>query len=212
MNNTALVTGASSGIGLELARLFAGDGHDLVLVARSEGRLREIGEQLETAHGITATVVASDLSKPNAARDLVEALRAALIEIDVLVNNAGFGLSGAFIDNDPRTQLDMLQVNVVALTELTRLLLPPMVARRSGRILNVASTAAFAPGPLAAVYGATKAYVLSFSEAIGEELRHSGVTVTALCPGPTQSGFSAAAGAGSTRSYSARVNAVAGDL
>jgi len=140
MNNTALVTGASSGIGLELARLFAGDGHDLVLVARSEGRLREIGEQLETAHGITATVVASDLSKPNAARDLVEALRAALIEIDVLVNNAGFGLSGAFIDNDPRTQLDMLQVNVVALTELTRLLLPPMVARRSGRILNVAST------------------------------------------------------------------------
>src|SRR6266540_2515819 len=162
MNNTALVTGASSGIGLELARLFAGDGHDLVLVARSEGRL---------------------------------------IEIDVLVNNAGFGLSGAFIDNDPRTQLDMLQVNVVALTELTRLLLPPMVARRSGRILNVASTAAFAPGPLAAVYGATKAYVLSFSEAIGEELRHSGVTVTALCPGPTQSGFSAAAGAGSTRLY-----------
>src|SRR6266540_4193547 len=162
MNNTALVTGASSGIGLELARLFAGDGHDLVLVARSEGRLREI---------------------------------------DVLVNNAGFGLSGAFIDNGPRTQLDMLQVNVVALTELTRLLLPPMVARRSGRILNVASTAAFAPGPLAAVYGATKAYVLSFSEAIGEELRHSGVTVTALCPGPTQSGFSAAAGAGSTRLY-----------
>src|SRR6266496_3458305 len=106
MNNTALVTGASSGIGLELARLFAGDGHDLVLVARSEGKLREIGEQLETAHGITATVIAADLSKPNAARDLVAALRAASIEIDVLVNNAGFGLSGAFIDNDPRTQLD----------------------------------------------------------------------------------------------------------
>jgi uncharacterized protein len=201
MKNTALVTGASSGIGLELARLFAGDRYDLVLVARSEGRLREIGEQLETAHGITATVVASDLSKPNAASDIVEALRAASIEIDVLVNNAGFGLSGAFIDNGPRTQLDMLQVNVVSLTELTRLLLPPMVARRSGRILNVASTAAFAPGPMAAVYGATKAYVLSLSEAIGEELRHSGVTVTALCPGPTQSGFSVAAGAGSTRLY-----------
>jgi short-subunit dehydrogenase len=201
MKNTALVTGASSGIGLELARLFAGDRYDLVLVARSEGRLREIGEQLETAHGIAATVVASDLSKPNAASDIVEALRAASIEIDVLVNNAGFGLSGAFIDNGPRTQLDMLQVNVVSLTELTRLLLPPMVARRSGRILNVASTAAFAPGPMAAVYGATKAYVLSLSEAIGEELRHSGVTVTALCPGPTRSGFSVAAGAGSTRLY-----------
>ena len=201
MKNTALVTGASSGIGLELARLFAGDRYDLVLVARSEGRLREIGEQLEAAHGITATVVASDLSKPNAASDIVEALRAASIEIDVLVNNAGFGLSGPFLDNDPQAQLDLLQVNVVALTKLTRLLLPPMVARRSGRILNVASTAAFAPGPMAAVYGATKAYVLSLSEAIGEELRHSGVTVTALCPGPTQTGFSAAAGAGSTRLY-----------
>jgi short-subunit dehydrogenase len=201
MKNTALVTGASGGIGLELARLFAGDGHDLVLVARSEGKLRELGEQLEQAHGIAATVIASDLSKPNAARDLVETLGAASIEIDALVNNAGFGLSGAFLDNDPQTQLDMIQVNLVALTELTRLLLPPMVARRSGRILNVASTAAFAPEPLAAVYGATKAYVLSFSEAIGEELRQSGVTVTALCPGPTQTGFSAAAGAGSTRLY-----------
>jgi hypothetical protein len=202
MKHAALVTGASGGIGLELARLFASDRHDLVLVARSEGKLRALGEQLETAHGITTTVVATDLSKPNAARDLAEALRAALIEVDVLVNNAGFGLTGALADNDPQAQRDMLQVNVVALTELTRLLLPPMVARRAGRILNVASTAAFAPEPMAAVYGATKAYVLSFSEAIGEELRHHGVTVTALCPGPTQSGFSAAAGAGSTRLYS----------
>jgi hypothetical protein len=202
MTQTALVTGASGGIGLELARLFASDRHDLVLVARSGGKLREIGEQLEASHGITATVIAADLSKPNAARDLADTLRAGSIEVDVLVNNAGIGLSGAFLDNDPQAQRDMLQVNVVALTELTRLLLPAMVARRSGRILNVASTAAFAPGPLAAVYGATKAYVLSFSEAIGEELRHRGVTVTALCPGPTQSGFSATAGAGSTRLYS----------
>jgi uncharacterized protein len=201
MKHTALVTGASGGIGLELARLFASDGHDLVLVARSEEKLREVGEQLQTAHSIATTVVASDLSKPNAARDLVATLRAGSIEIDVLVNNAGFGLSGPFLDNDPRTQRDLLQLNVVALTELTRLLLPPMVARHSGRILNIASTAAFAPDPFAAVYGATKAYVLSFSEAIGEELRHSGVTVTALCPGPTQTGFSAAAGADSTRLY-----------
>jgi short-subunit dehydrogenase len=119
-----------------------------------------------------------------------------------LVNNAGFALNDAFGDSDPQAQHSLIQVNVVALTQLTRLLLPPMVARRSGRILNVASTAAFAPGPMAAVYGATKAYVLSFSEAIAEELRHSGVTVTALCPGPTQTGFSAAAGAGSARLYS----------
>jgi uncharacterized protein len=201
MTNTALITGASGGIGLELAKRFAGDGHDLVLVARSEGKLRELGGQLEKAHGIAATVIASDLSKPNAAREIVEALQAASIEIDVLVNNAGFAMNGAFIDNDPQTQRDMIQVSVVALTQLTRLLLPTMVARRSGRILNVASTAAFAPGPLAAVYGATKAYVLSFSEAIAEELRQSGVTVTALCPGPTRTGFSARAGAGSTRLY-----------
>src|SRR4029453_18249969 len=199
MKQTALVTGASGGIGLQLARLFAGDRHDLVLVARSEAKLREIGEQLKAAHGITATVIAADLAEPNAARDLVDALRAGSIEIDVLVNNAGVGLSGAFLDNDPQAQRAMLQLNVVGLTELTRLLLPAMVARRSGRILNVASTAAFVPDPLAAVYGATKAYVLSFSEAIGEELRHSGVTVTALCPGATLTGFSTVAGAGSDR-------------
>ena len=201
MKQTALVTGASSGIGLELARLFASDRHDLVLVARNEGKLREIGERLEATHGIIATAIAADLSQPNAARDLVDTLRADSIEVDVLVNNAGIGLSGAFLDNDPQAQRAMLQLNVVALTELTRLLLPAMVARRSGRILNVASTAAFIPDPLAAVYGATKAYVLSFSEAIGEELRHRGVTVTALCPGATLTGFSTVAGAGSTRLY-----------
>lgn len=201
MKSTALVTGASGGIGLELARRFAGDGHDLALVARSEGKLHEIGEQLEKAHGIAATVIAADLSEPNAAGDIVDTLRAASIEIDTLVNNAGFALHGPFLDNDPRMQRNMLQVNVVALTQLTRLLLPPMVARGSGRILNVASTAAFAPGPLAAVYSATKSYVLSFSEALAEELRHSGVTVTALCPGPTRTGFSAAAGVDATRLY-----------
>jgi short-subunit dehydrogenase len=132
MKQTALVTGASGGIGLELARLFAGDRHDLVLVARSEGTLREIRDQLKAAHGITATVIAADLAEPHAARDLVDTLRAGSIEVDVLVNNAGVGLSGAFLDNDPQAQRAMLQLNVVALTELTRLLLPAMVARRSG--------------------------------------------------------------------------------
>jgi short-subunit dehydrogenase len=202
MNGTALITGASQGIGLELAQQFASNGHDLVLVARNEARLRQVGAQLEQAHGITATVIASDLSTANAACGIVESLQGASIEVHVLVNNAGFGLSGPFLANDPQTQLNLLQVNVMAMTQLTRLLLPPMVARGSGRILNVASVAAFVPGPQAAIYCATKAYVLSFSEAIAEELRHSGVTVTAVCPGPTQTGFGAAAGAGSTRLYS----------
>ena len=191
---TALVTGASSGIGLELATTFAQHGHDLVLVARNEGKLQEIAVELEKRNDITAHVIACDLSKPNAAADLVRELKERAIEVDVLVNNAGYGLSGAFVETDLQRELDMIQVNIVALTALTKLLLAPMIARRSGRILNVASTAAFQPGPLMAVYYATKAYVLSFTEAIADELRDSGVTVTALCPGPTATGFAGAAG------------------
>ena len=190
MKETALITGASSGIGLELARLFAKDGCDVVLVARSEGKLRELAAELERDCGVTAHVIALDLGRPNAAEELVQRLPCA---IDVLVNNAGFGVAGPFVETDLAKELEMIQVNVVALTQLTKLLLPPMVARRRGRVLNVASTAAFQPGPLMAVYYATKAYVLSFSEAIADELRHSGVTVTALCPGPTETGFAAVA-------------------
>ncbi|MGH3902046.1 MAG: SDR family NAD(P)-dependent oxidoreductase [Pseudonocardiaceae bacterium] len=182
MRTATLVTGASSGIGLALARLFAADGHHLVLVARSEHKLHEIGEELERRNGIVATVVPADLSAAQAGRSIVDTLKRAQIEIDVLVNNAGYGSSGTFLANDLRNQLDMIQVNVAAMTELTHLMLPRMVQRRSGRILNVASTAAFAPGPLNAVYHATKAHVLSFSEALAEELDGSGVTVTALCP------------------------------
>jgi short-subunit dehydrogenase len=194
---TALITGASSGIGLDLARLFARDGWELVLVARNETRLRELASQL----GVPTTVIAADLSKPDAAQHLADELRAKSITIDALVNNAGLGVAGPFAENDLDKVLEVIQVNVVALTALTRLLLPPMVARRSGRILNVASTAAFQPGPLMAVYYATKAYVLSFSEAIADELRDSGVTVTALCPGPTETGFAAAANIGATRLF-----------
>jgi len=198
MKETALITGASSGIGLDLARLFAKDGHDVVLVARSEGKLREIAAELERDFGVTAHVIVADLAKPDAPRTLVAQLP---VDVDVLVNNAGFGVTGPFVETDLAKELEMIQVNVVALTHLTKLLLPPMVARRRGRVLNVASTAAFQPGPLMAVYYATKAYVLSLSEAIADELRDSGVTVTALCPGPTETGFAAAADMTTTRLF-----------
>ena len=185
MKPTALITGPSSGIGLDLAHLFAENGHDVVLVARSEAKLRSLAAELSSKHGVQATVIVADLTRPDAPREIF----AAAPPVDVLVNNAGFGLSGKFAETPMRTELDMIQVNVAALTHLTKLFLPQMLERKRGRILNVASTAAFQPGPLMAVYYATKAYVLSFSEAIAEELRGTGVTVTALCPGPTATGF-----------------------
>jgi len=190
---TALITGASSGIGLDLAHLFAQDGHDVVLVARSEDKLRELATELERKHKIAAHVIVADLTRPDAPQHIFERAPA----IDILVNNAGFGTSGKFADADLRTELEMIQVNVTALTHLTKLFLGPMLQRGHGRILNVASTAAFQPGPLMAVYYATKAYVLSFSEAIAEELRGTGVTVTVLCPGPTATGFQKNANLGS---------------
>jgi uncharacterized protein len=189
---TALITGASSGIGLELARIFAQHGHDVVLVARHEDRLRTLAAEL-TGRGVRAHVVAADLAAPDAAASLVARVEALGVEVDVLVNNAGFGRYGRFVETPLDNELAMIQVNIVALTELTKRLLPAMLARRRGRIMNVASTAAFFPGPLMAVYYATKAYVLSFSEAIANELQSTGVTVTVLCPGPTESGFQAAA-------------------
>jgi short-subunit dehydrogenase len=189
---TALITGASSGIGLELARIFAANKHDVVLVARSEGKLRELARECE-ASGVRAHVIPADLAVPDAARSILDTVARLGLEIDVLVNNAGVGVYGRFLETPLVTELESIQVNVVALTELTKRCLPAMVARRRGRILNVASTAGFLPGPLMAVYYATKAYVVSFSEAIANELEGTGVTVTALCPGPTASGFQAAA-------------------
>ena len=190
---TALVTGASSGIGLDLAKRFAAEGHDVALVARSEGKLKELAAALEAEHKVRAHVVTADLAQPRAAETLVAALEARGIEVDVLVNNAGYALYGAFTETDLADELNMIQVNIVALTHLTKLLVRKMVARKDGRVLNVASTAAFQPGPLMAVYYATKAYVLSFSEALANELAGTGVTVTALCPGPTKTGFQARA-------------------
>lgn len=190
---TALVTGASGGIGLELARSAAARGHDLVLVARSEDKLRSLAAELGKAHDARVTVIAADLGAPGAAASVFARTEELGIAVDVLVNNAGYGLYGAFTETDLDLELAMIQLNVVALTALTKLYVPGMIARGGGRVLNVASTAAFQPGPLMAVYYATKAYVLSFSEALAEELRATGVTVTTLCPGPTESGFQAGA-------------------
>jgi len=197
MKHTALITGASSGIGLDLARIFAADGHDVILVARSEAKLRELARELESKHGITVHVLPSDLSKADTPQRLFDAVAAKGLAVDILANNAGLGTTGKFLETDFTTELETIQVNVTALTHLTKLFLPPMVQRGQGRILNVASTAAFQPGPLMAVYYATKAYVLSFSEAIAEELGGTGVTVTALCPGPTATGFQKKANMGS---------------
>jgi uncharacterized protein len=190
---TALVTGASSGIGLDLAKRFAAEGYDVALVARSEGKLKEVAAAIEAEHKVRAHVLTADLAKAGAADELMAAVAARGISVDVLVNNAGYASYGAFAETDLADELAMIQVNVVALTHLTKLALRQMVARKSGRVLNVASTAAFQPGPLMAVYYATKAYVLSFSEALANELRGTGVTVTALCPGPTATGFQARA-------------------
>jgi uncharacterized protein len=193
-SQTALVTGASSGIGRELARLLAEDGLDLVLVARRSGRLEDLARELSVAYGISARVLASDLASPSSPGEIVEGLARERLDVNVLVNSAGLGVYGRFSETDLDRQLEVLQVNVLALTELTGRLLPAMVSRSRGRILNVASTAAFQPGPYMAVYYATKAFVLSFSEAIAEEVSGTGVTVTALCPGPTITEFQEAAG------------------
>jgi hypothetical protein len=190
----ALVTGASSGIGYDLARLFARDGYRLVLLARDARRLEEVAAELRRDFGTWSRVLPMDLADPAAPAAVAETLQREGLALDVLVNNAGVGVHGLFGESEAAAQFDMLQINVVALTHLTRHLLPGMVARRRGKILNVASTAAFQPGPLMAVYYASKAYVLSFSEALANELRPFGVTVTALCPGMTRTKFQQRAG------------------
>jgi len=191
---TALVTGASSGIGRELAKLLAGEGHDVVLVARRRDRLEELARELAARHGVSARVIAKDLEDPAAPAEIFEELETERIAVDILVNDAGLGIYGRFWETDLARQLAVIGVNLVALTNLTGLFLPGMVSRRKGKILNVSSTAAFQPGPYMAVYYATKAYVLSFSEALAEDLAGTGVTVTALCPGPVLTEFQSAAG------------------
>lgn len=200
---TALVTGGSGGIGLELAKVLARHQFDLVLVARNRDTLEAAAGQLEGTFGITAHVFASDLKRAESPQTIFDFLTNEGIAVDALVNNAGFGLGGEFVETELQRELDMIQVNIAALTHLTKLFVPGMVKRQSGRVLNVASTAAFQPGPLMAVYYATKAYVLSFSEALAEELRNTGVTVTALCPGPTGTAFGEVAQVASSRLFKA---------
>ena len=194
----AVVTGASGGIGAELARCFAAGGHDLVLTARRPDELQKLAAELS---GVTCHVLPLDLADPLAPGELVAGLAARGLTADVLVANAGFGLYGPFDECDERRLLDLLQVNVTAVTHLVRLLLPGMVERKRGRILTVASTATFQPGPLMAAYYASKAYVLSLSEALWHECRGTGVTVTCLCPGPTATGFASAAVMGQSKLF-----------
>lgn len=190
---TALITGASNGIGLELAKIHAAKGDNLVLVARNITRLNELKQQLEQQYKVKVLNIAKDLSLPDAALEVYEEVKKQGIVVDYLVNNAGFGDFGLFYETDWNKELQMINLNITTLTQFTKLYLKDMVARGSGRIMNVASTAAFQSGPTMAVYYATKAYVLSFSEAIANEVKDKGVTITTLCPGATESGFQAAA-------------------
>lgn len=200
-STTALVTGASGGIGYELAKLFAKDHHNLVLVARNESKLTQFAGELQRQFGITVKPVALDLADPTAPQQLFEQLGREGVAVDILINNAGYGKFGEFGDVPVEESLGQIQLNVTALTNLTKLFLGPMLERRSGKIMNVASTAGFQSGPLMAVYYATKAYVISFSEALANELADQGVTVTCLCPGATSTEFASRAGNDKSRLF-----------
>ncbi|MGB7326670.1 MAG: SDR family oxidoreductase [Rubripirellula sp.] len=199
---TTLITGASSGIGWELAKQFAGGGDDVVLVARSEDKLNELADDVRKNYGVNATVVAMDLAKFDGVDDLCNQLENRSIQVDTLVNNAGFGALGKFADLSADRQTDMLMVNVVALTRLTRMLLPEMLQRGKGGVLNVGSIAAYQAGPNMSVYYASKAYVLSFTEGLREEVADSGVHVTCLEPGATETGFGEDSGMGKLDMFS----------
>lgn len=200
-SSTALLTGASSGIGYELAHIFARENYSLVLVARSQEKLLELKKELEETCAIIVHVLVVDLAQSDAAERIVTQVANLKISIDILVNNAGFGLFGEFTRTDWKREEEMIKVNILSLTQLTKFFVPLMVRNKKGKILNVASTAAFFPGPFMAVYYATKAYVLSFSQALGSELEGTGVTVTALCPGPTTTGFQKTAALDGVRTF-----------
>jgi len=201
---TALITGASSGIGLELARLFGGDGYRLVVVARNRGALRQLADELQSRLGVEVRVVPKDLSHPAAPVELYQELQEAGIAVDVLVNNAGFGGSGPFVQTDWNNEAEMIQVNIVAVAHLSKLFLPQIVAR-GGKLLNVGSVAGFLPGPYTAIYYASKAFVLHFTEALAEELSGTGATVTCLSPGPVETNFQKRAHQGGSSRANARL-------
>jgi len=196
---TALVTGASMGIGVDLAECFARDGYDLILTARSEEALKQVAARLSGAYGIKATPIPADIGVPGGGEKLAAEIEARGLAVDALVNNAGYGIAGAFEGSDRATQLGMIDLNDRALAELTHIYWARMLANKRGGVLNVASTASFQPGPLMAIYYASKAFVLSFSEALWKEAEGTGVRVSCLCPGPTASNFRERAGTGKTR-------------
>jgi short-subunit dehydrogenase len=201
----ALITGGSVGIGAALADVFAARGHDLVLVARNREKLEMRGKAIRDQFGVDVVCLREDLSDPRGAGRVYEAITARGLEVHYLVNNAGVGLYGKFATTDLDAELKMIQLNVTSVVDLTKRFLPAMTARRAGRILNVASTAAFVPGPWMSVYYATKAFLLSFSQAIDYELKSQGITVTTLCPGPTKSEFKVRAGSQRSRLFEAFV-------
>ena len=205
MGVAALITGASAGLGLEFAKRFAADKIDVVLVARRKDRLDALAAELVAAHGIKAHVIAADLMEPAGARQLVADVNALGVDIGWLVNNAGFGTAGAFHELDAAKEAAEVQLNCVALTELTRAFVPGMIARKKGRILNIGSTAGFQPGPFMATYYATKAFVNSFTEALAYELRGTGVTATVSCPGATATEFAAVAGTDKSKLFAGTV-------
>jgi len=191
---TALITGASRGIGYELSRLFAEDGYSLILVARDRGRLEGAADEFKKKYGVSVKILVKDLSSPRTPQEIYEELKKESVQVDVLVNNAGFGMFGRFVNSDPEGIRGLLEVNIVALTLLTRLFLKDMISRRRGRIMNVSSLGAYQAGPFMATYYASKAYVLSFTESLGNELKGTGVTATAFCPGRTLTEFDKTAG------------------
>lgn len=197
---TVLITGASNGFGMEFAKLFAGEGYNLILVARSTERLRKLGAYLQDQHQLEhVCMVTADLTRPEAPREVYEEVKNSGLQVDILINNAGAGVHGFFDETDLDREKAIIQLNITTLVELTKLFLHDMKQRNSGKILNLASVVSFMPAPLMAIYGATKAFVLSFSEALTNELKDTNITVTALCPGPSNTMFFRRAGAAHTR-------------
>lgn len=199
--STAVITGASSGIGYEFAKILAQKQYQLVLIARNLDRLNDIKQEFEKNFGNSVILIPADLSLENVAEGIVKEIKYRQLNVEILVNNAGFGYGGYYIQHPWENEKDMIQVNIKSLSQLTKLILPLMIEKKNGRICNVASTAAFYPGPLMAVYYASKAYVLSYSEALANELKKTGVTVTCLCPGPTATNFQVVAGVDKKRLF-----------
>ncbi|MEH7512986.1 SDR family oxidoreductase [Gottfriedia acidiceleris] len=205
MGKTVLITGPTEGIGYELTKLFAKDHLNLVLVARNKIKLEEIANSLIKQFNIKVLVISEDLSKAHSAKAIFDQVSKSQIEIDILVNNAGVALYGDFGQTDLKKELEMIQLNIVTLTELVKYFLPNMLQKKSGQIINIASTSAFQPGPKMSVYAASKAYVLSFSEALSEELRHTGVSVTAVCSGPTRTAIINSSGGNNSKLFKGKI-------